>query len=108
MRELPEAINTMRDKIVAAVPLERLYLFGSYAYGTPHKDSDFDFFLVVPDGGMEPLEAAHQAHSALIHMPDYSPVDIMANYSSKFNALAKFPTMARKIVREGVLLYEHN
>ena len=37
-------IDKLKDLIVNAVPVEQIYLFGSYAYGTPHKDSDLDFY----------------------------------------------------------------
>ena len=50
-------IEKIRDIIVATIPLEKLYLFGSYAYGTPNEDSDYDFYMVVPDGSVRPLEA---------------------------------------------------
>ena len=43
-------IEKIRDIIVNTIPLEKLYLFGSYAYGTPNEDSDYDFYAVIPDG----------------------------------------------------------
>jgi len=30
--------------IIQTVPVEQIWLFGSYAYGTPHKDSDLDSY----------------------------------------------------------------
>jgi predicted nucleotidyltransferase len=30
--------------IVGTVPVEAIYLFASYAYGTPHKDLDLDLY----------------------------------------------------------------
>ena len=32
---LNDEILAIKDKIINAVPVEKLYLFGSYAYGTP-------------------------------------------------------------------------
>jgi predicted nucleotidyltransferase len=32
-------LDTLARIIVEIVPVEQIYLFGSYAYGTPHKDS---------------------------------------------------------------------
>jgi predicted nucleotidyltransferase len=37
-REIERIAETIRQ----AVPAEKIYLFGSYAYGKPHKDSDYD------------------------------------------------------------------
>jgi len=38
-QELDEIIKAISN----TVPVEEIYLFGSYAYGTPHKDSDMIF-----------------------------------------------------------------
>jgi predicted nucleotidyltransferase len=35
-------LETLKDIIINTVAVEQIYLFGSYAYGTPHKDSDLD------------------------------------------------------------------
>ena len=39
----------IKESVLQAVPAEAIYLFGSYAYGTPTKDSDIDIYVVVPD-----------------------------------------------------------
>ncbi|GHT88599.1 hypothetical protein FACS1894137_17010 [Spirochaetia bacterium] len=39
-----DEIVSINDIIVKSVDPEKVYLFGSYAYGTPHKDSDYDFY----------------------------------------------------------------
>ncbi len=42
-------INTLKDEIVKQLePLgvEKIILFGSYAYGKPHAESDIDLFVV--------------------------------------------------------------
>ena len=80
-------------------------MFGSYAYGTPRKDSDFDFFIVLPDRGDSPKIAATKARRALAHMKRRTPVDILANTRSRFNELKELPTLERKVSRDGVLLY---
>ncbi|GHT72920.1 hypothetical protein FACS1894124_0400 [Spirochaetia bacterium] len=39
-------LNALTKIIVKTVPVEQIYLFGSYAYGTPHKDSDYDLYII--------------------------------------------------------------
>ena len=34
--------------IDATVDTEKIYLFGSYAYGTPTDDSDYDLCVIIP------------------------------------------------------------
>ena len=96
----------INEAIKAAIPVEKIYLFGSYAYGTPDKDSDFDFFIVLPDGGLKPLEAIRQARFAIIPLNRETPVDILADYESRFEQRSKLNTLERKILNDGMLLYE--
>jgi predicted nucleotidyltransferase len=46
---LQTELDTLTGIIINTVPVERIYLFGSYAYGTPHKDSDLDLYVVLKD-----------------------------------------------------------
>jgi len=39
-------LDKLKDLIINAIPVEQIYFSGSYAYGTPHKDSDLDLYLV--------------------------------------------------------------
>ncbi|MCE8425632.1 MAG: nucleotidyltransferase domain-containing protein [Candidatus Methanoperedens sp.] len=41
-------IQEIKDRIVSAVHPEKIILFGSYAYGTPTKDSDLDLLVIMP------------------------------------------------------------
>ena len=99
-------IMNMSDAIRQAVPAERIYLFGSYAYGTPGKDSDYDFYVVIPDGSLRPLEAIQRARRSLASLNRKTPVDILADYLSRFEDRKEFNTLEKKVHREGVLLYE--
>jgi predicted nucleotidyltransferase len=53
---MPNNIDAVRAELdaltkimVETVPVEQVYLFGSYAYGTPHTDSDLDLYVVFKD-----------------------------------------------------------
>src|SRR5438874_10848299 len=52
---------------------DRLILFGSYAYGTPHADSDVDIFVVMP--ARNELDQGFTIHSTLL--PPF-PLDLVA------------------------------
>jgi predicted nucleotidyltransferase len=101
-----QEILNITEAIKEAVPAERIYLFGSYAYGTPGENSDYDFFVVIPDGGLRPIDAAQQARRALSKIDRTTPVDILADLKSKFDDRKQYNTLERKIFREGVILYE--
>ena len=42
-----EEIMQMKDRIVSQLSPLQVYLFGSYAYGTPGPDSDYDFYIII-------------------------------------------------------------
>jgi predicted nucleotidyltransferase len=98
-------LDTLTQIIVDTVPTEQVYLFGSYAYGTPHKDSDFDLYVVMKDDApMRELDAMDAIGLALYKVQT-RPIDVMALKSNRFLYRKSGPTLERKIAREGVKLY---
>ena len=43
-----QLIQETKNRIVSGVHPEKIILFGSYAYGTPTKDSDLDLLVILP------------------------------------------------------------
>jgi uncharacterized protein len=106
---MDEAIRAELDKltelIINAIPVEQIYLFGSYAYGTPHKYSDLDLYVVLKDDvETRELDAVVKMQGVIRNVRT-KPVDIIANKKSKYLRLTIGPTMERKIAREGLKLY---
>jgi len=100
-------IQRIADAIQQAVPAERIYLFGSHAYGQPNKDSDYDFYLIIPEGSMRPIEAMQQAHRALISLGNIPAVDVKAATQRKFDQRRGWiNTVEKDVAQKGVLLYE--
>jgi predicted nucleotidyltransferase len=101
-----DEILKIKDAIVSAVPVERLYLFGSYARGTATEDSDYDFYMVIPSGGMRPIDAMSEAELALWRSK-VREVDILAGTPETFERRSQaLWTIEGKVAKEGVLLYE--
>ena len=100
-----DEILAIKDRIINTVPVERLYLFGSYLNGTQNEDSDYDFYMVIPNNSMRPLDAIGEAYLAMRGMK-VKPVDILAGTAETFSRRAKGVTLERKIAREGMILYE--
>ena len=98
-------VNKLKDLIVNAIPVEQIYLFGSYAYGTPHKNSDLDFYVVLKDEvEMRELDAGLQIRFAIIDHKSM-PVDIIAKKKCNFLQRLNGPTLERKINRDGIRIY---
>ena len=103
--EVRKQLDTICRIILDTVEAEKIYLFGSYAYGTPNKDSDFDIYIVIPDGGRSPFDVMTDIYLAVPR--DFGiPLDIIADYASRFHKYKEGPTLQRKMVREGILLYD--
>ena len=102
-----DTIIAIKDNILSTVGdgCEKIFLFGSYAYGTPNKDSDYDFYVVLKDGIENPLLVMQKIYE---YMGDtnYIPVDVLANYKSRFEWRSTQPTIERTIAKKGVVLYE--
>jgi predicted nucleotidyltransferase len=103
------AIQTELEKlkalIVKAIPVEQIYLFGSYAYGTPRKDSDLDLYVVLKDDvPIRDLDAGLQIRLA-IDRKKSMPVDIIVKKKRDFLIRLDDITLERKVNRDGIRIY---
>jgi predicted nucleotidyltransferase len=102
---LQTELDTLTGIIINTVPVERIYLFGSYAYGTPHKDSDLDLYVVLKDDAqMRMIDAAIQINLA-IGRKQSMPVDVITNTLNRYQERAELPTLERTIARQGIKIY---
>jgi len=98
-------LDKLKELIVNAIPVEQIYLFGSYAYGTPRKDSDLDLYVVLKDDlPMRDLDAGLQIRLA-IDRKKSMPVDIIAKKKSDFLARLDDITLERKVTKDGIKIY---
>jgi predicted nucleotidyltransferase len=101
-------IAAVKDIILKTVDCERIYLFGSYAYGMPNENSDYDFYVVLQDGDEKPVIIMENIYWNLRLIKRKTPVDILAGHKSRFEERARFLTLEQKIFKEGVTLYERS
>lgn len=94
-------LKMITDMVCSVVDTEKIYLFGSFAYGTPKADSDFDIYVLLADENERPLKAMQKINMALARM-DIRSVDILADTSSRFYEKCKGPTLERTIASKGV------
>ena len=103
--EIKNELETLKDIIVKTVPTEQIWLFGSYAYGIPHKYSDLDIYIVVKDDApkreLDYMDDVNEAMYKKIQMP----VDVLALRKNRFDDRITDATMERMIAREGVKIY---
>ena len=101
-REISEIVK----KILSSVPALEIYLFGSFAKGIEKEDSDYDFYVVIPDdSGMREIEATHEIRYNLAGKQPRS-IDMLVGMQSKFNQRKNhFATIENEVVEAGVKLY---
>jgi predicted nucleotidyltransferase len=102
-----EEIANIKEVILKTLggACEKIMLFGSYAYGEPREESDIDIYIVLKDGSKKPVLALEDVYAALGENDRYEPVDVLANYTSRFEFLSSQPTIERTIADKGIVLY---
>jgi predicted nucleotidyltransferase len=98
-------LDKLTELIINAIPVEKIYLFGSYAYGKPHKYSDLDLYIVLKDNvSMRDLDAGVQIRMAIARKKSM-PVDIVAKKKSDFDNCLDGITLERVVNRDGIRIY---
>jgi uncharacterized protein len=83
---------------------DKIILFGSYAYGTPHADSDVDILVIMP--ARNQLDQAVKIELACD--PPF-PLDIIVRTPHNVQwRLAEGESFLREITTQGKVLYEKN
>ena len=103
--EVQNQVELIKESILQTVLVEAIYLFGSYAYGTPDENSDIDIYVIVPDDTTDLPELQADIRE-LMWKKQTVPFDLLIGRSSVFNKRKNGPTLEREIARKGTLLYE--
>jgi len=104
-KRIQDELNILKDIIIKTVSVEQIFLFGSYANGVPHDDSDLDIYVVMPeDANIREIDAMRLIHRA-IRDKKTMPVDVIVSKKNKFDERKSTPSIERQIAREGVVLY---
>ncbi|HBQ65196.1 MAG TPA: hypothetical protein DD727_09855 [Clostridiales bacterium] len=86
------------------MPVTAIYLFGSYAYGTPGDQSDLDIYIVTPDKTKRKIEHLKAARRSFYRHVS-SPVDLLVNYQDEFdNRSRNHFTLEYEVANRGVNL----
>lgn len=99
-----DEILKISDRIQSSTSPRMIYLFGSFAKDTYTEDSDYDFYVIVPDDSGDKIQLAQQAYRSLRGIRK-RPVDIVIGYESAFQERAQLETLEKTVKEEGVVLY---
>lgn len=99
-----QKIKKVTEKIVQEYKPERIILFGSYAWGKPHADSDVDL-LVVKETRQSTFRVAQEI-DASIFPRDFAMDFIVYTPSRLMKRFRLGDPFIKKILTEGITLYE--
>ena len=105
MEIFAERINTIRESILKHVSAKCIFLFGSYAYGTPTDKSDIDIYIVLPDD----IENILQIYGKImvdLSLKKIYYVDLLLNRESVFNKRKTENILEETICQKGKIIYE--
>lgn len=107
---MPQDIQSEVGKLIKEVNklnyIERIYLFGSFAYGNPNRDSDIDLCFITNDNKVRKRELVRDIRKSIARVAEM-PVDILVYDKDEFFERAALEsTFEHKIAHEGVSVYE--
>ena len=83
---------------------EKIWLFGSHAWGEPNEDSDLDLMVIVAESDESPVRRAQRAHRCLIGLG--MPKDVIVKTRTEFDRFRDVvSSLTHKINQEGKLVY---
>ena len=95
--ELESALGEVVSRLRGALSPVAIYLFGSYAYGTPRRGSDIDLLVVVEDSPLDAYARDAIAYRALGRIP--LPIDVQVYTRAEFEERSALPTSFERTVR---------
>ena len=105
MREItPELLKEIARRIENAAHPEKIFLFGSHAWGEPTPDSDLDLFVVVSSSDMPAYRRTREIYRALRGIG--VPVDIIVRTHDEVERSRQVVTsLDRRVLDEGKVLH---
>lgn len=101
----PELLDEIVQRLVNALHPEKIYLFGSHAYGQPNDDSDVDLLVVIRDSGVPIRKKTSEGYRALQEL--LVPAEIKVVDQIEFGKRSKWVnSIERVVIEKGKLLYE--
>jgi predicted nucleotidyltransferase len=98
------AIRRFARRIAERFDPERIILFGSFAYGTPHQDSDVDLLVVMPA-----YDEINQSIRIILAFEPVFPLDLIVRTPQRLRRrLTEGDSFLQEVTTKGILLYEKN
>lgn len=99
-------LQEMTRRLVNEFDPEQVILFGSYAWGTPNKDSDVDLMVIVAESNETDYMRMVRAYDALIGLR--VPKDVFVKTRAEFDRYRDVrASLQNRIAEKGRVLYDN-
>ncbi|MBU1666828.1 nucleotidyltransferase domain-containing protein [bacterium] len=89
----------------------KIILFGSYAYGQPHQDSDIDLYVItndnfIPQTFNENIELKLKVANLIFDLQSIIPIDIITHTKPMYHKFIELnSSFAQEIIEKGKVLW---
>lgn len=99
-----EVIEEVKNRLIKTYNPIAIYLFGSYAWGTPNEDSDLDLLIVVDKSDERSFDRVRAGQRVLFGLGIAK--DLIVYTKEEFDELSsRITTLGYKIKKDGKVLY---
>jgi len=97
-------LNEVVERLAKEFAPEKIILFGSHVWGTPHAGSDIDLFIIVKSTDLPPTQRAAKAYRCLQGLK--IPAEIIVSTRQEVETYRWVPSsLTRKILEKGRVVY---
>jgi predicted nucleotidyltransferase len=100
----PQILEDIKTRLVKKFDLEKIVIFGSFAWGNPKEANDLDLMVIVSNSDLNPVKRDIEAHKCLRGIR--IPMDIIVKTEQEFNKYkGVIASLEYKIENNGIVLY---
>src|SRR3989304_396783 len=105
MTKIPAVLRKeVINRLVNEFHPERIYLFGSHAWGKPGAGSDIDLLVIIKTSRQKPIQRAVRAQRSLRGVK--ASIDVLVKTRREFERFISVKaSLEAQITREGKILY---
>jgi len=108
LEKIQDKLDIIKKAILASVPAEKIYLFGSYAYGHPTENSDIDIYVVIPDNFDKGIFDTLGVIATFLRQYNIFKVDLFLVEKKRFLFYIENSSFEETIYNKGIVLYENS
>ena len=104
-KRIQDELKTITDIIVNTIPVKRIFLFGSYATGITHDESDLDIYVVMSENtDLREIDAIRLIRKAIRDIKTM-PIDIVVSKENKLPSVKNILPLNKKSFKRNYTIW---